>query len=34
MLHPTKVERIEPKDEIQLRNLKKDADKEFTRTIT
>jgi len=32
-LWPKKLDRIEPKDEIQLRNLKKDNDKEFAATI-
>lgn len=34
MLHPKKIERLEPKDEIQLRNLKKDTDIGFVATIT
>lgn len=33
-LYPNRKERLEPKDEIQLRNLKKDADKEFAMTVT
>lgn len=33
-LYPSKKERLEPKDEVGLRNLKKDDDKEFVKTIT
>lgn len=33
-LYPSQKERLEPKDEIRLRNLKKDEDKEFVKTIT
>lgn len=33
-LYPSKKERLDPKDEIQLKNIKKDEDKDFVKTIT
>jgi hypothetical protein len=33
-LHPSQKERIQPKDEIQLRNSKKDDDLTFMKTVT
>ena len=33
-MYPNKKERLEPKDEIQLRNLKKDTDIDFVATVT
>ena len=33
-LYPIKRERIEPKDEIQLKNIKKEEDVNFVRTLT
>ena len=34
LLHPTRRDRIEPKDEIQLRNVKKEEDVNFVNTLS